>query len=69
MTTHDIRDRMKGTFLPFTLRTSDGEKFHVPHPDFIFLTEKRVVVATKQGYVNVIDPLHIVSIEEPSEAA
>jgi hypothetical protein len=64
MTIDDIRKRLIGGFVPFTLRTSDGEKFRVPHREFIFLTPKRVVVADKRGYVNVLDPLHIVSIEE-----
>jgi hypothetical protein len=64
MTVQDIKERLRGKFTPFTLRTSDGEKFVVPHREFIYVTERRVVVATKDGYVNVLDPLHIVSIEE-----
>lgn len=64
MTTEDIRKRLRGGFVPFTIRTSDGEKFPVPHREFIFLTERRIVVADKKGYVNVLDPMHIVSIEE-----
>lgn len=64
MTIEDIKERVRGKFTPFTLRTSDGERFPVPHGEFIFLTERRVVVATPQGYVNVIDPIRIVSIEE-----
>ena len=47
------------------MRTSDGEKFPVPHREFIFVTARRVVIADKKGYVNVLDPLHIVSLEEP----
>ncbi len=65
MTIEDIRERISGGFVPFTLRTSDGEKFSVPHREFIFITPKRIVVADRKGYVNVLDPLHIVSIEEP----
>ncbi len=65
MTIDDIRKRLTGGFVPFTLRTSDGEEFVVPHREFIFLTARRVVVADRKGYVNVLDPLHIVSIEEP----
>jgi len=67
MTIEDIKKRLQGAFVPFTLRTSDGEKFPVPHREFIFVTERRVVVSDKKGYVNVLDPLHIVSIEEPKE--
>jgi hypothetical protein len=36
----------------------------VPYREFIFLTPRRVVVADRKGYVNVLDPLHIVSLEE-----
>ncbi len=64
MTTQDIRERLKGAFVPFTIRTSDGERFRVPHREFIFVTEKRIAIATAEGYLNVLDPLHIVSIEE-----
>jgi hypothetical protein len=60
----DIRKRLEGRFVPFKLRTSDGWEVRVPHPEFIFVTPKRVVVADRKGYVNVLDPLHIVSIEE-----
>ncbi len=64
MTVQDIRERLQGGFVPFKIRTSDGAEFPVPHREFIFLTAKRVVIATGEGYVNVLDPLHIVSIEE-----
>ena len=64
MTVEDIRKRLSGGFIPFTIRTSDGERFRVPHKEFVFVTAKRVVIADKRGLVNVLDPLHIVSIEE-----
>jgi hypothetical protein len=60
----DLRKRLEGKFVPFKLRTSDGWEIEVPHREFIFLTPRRVVVADRKGYVNVLDPLHIVSIEE-----
>ena len=64
MTVDDIRKRLIGGFIPFTIRTSDGEKFHVPHKEFVFVTAKRVVIADKRGLVNVLAPMHIVSLEE-----
>ena len=64
MTIDDIQKRLAGGVVPFTLRTSDGEKFSVPHREFIFITQRRVVIADKKGYVNVLDPLHIVSIQK-----
>ena len=60
----DLCKRLNGGFNPFTLRTSDGERFRVPRNEFIFLTAGRVVIAERKGCVNVLDPLHIVSIEE-----
>ena len=63
MSTDDIRKRLEGGFAPFKIRTSDGHEFKVPHREFIFVTARRVVVADRKGYVNVLDPLHIVSIE------
>ena len=45
MTIEDIRKRLTGGFVRFTIRTSDGEKFPVPHREFIFVTPRRVVVA------------------------
>ncbi|MCZ7635875.1 MAG: hypothetical protein M5U12_07435 [Verrucomicrobia bacterium] len=60
----DVRERLQGGLVPFKIRTSDGAESPVPHREFVFLTSKRVVVATGEGFVNVLDPLHIVSIEE-----
>ena len=60
----DIRKRLQGGFVPFKIRTSDGCEFPVPHREFVYITERRVVVSDQKGYVNVLDPLHIVSIEE-----
>ena len=64
MNIDDLRKRLQGGFVPFKIRTSDGCAFPVPHREFIFITERRVVVSDNKGYVNVFDPLHIVSIEE-----
>lgn len=64
MNVDDIRKRIEGKFVPFKLRTSDGWEVKVPHREFIFVTARRVVIADRKGYVNVLDPLHIVSIEE-----
>lgn len=64
VTIRDIQERRTGPFVPFKLRSSDGAEFPVPHREFNFLTSRRVVVANADGYVNVLDPLHIVSIEE-----
>ncbi len=52
----DIRKRLTGGFIPFTIRTSDGEQYQVPHKEFVFVTARRVVVADKRGLVNVLEP-------------
>lgn len=64
MNVDDIRKRLEFDFVPFKIHTSDGGEFKVPHREFVFVTQRRVVVADRKGYVNVLDPLHIVSIEE-----
>jgi hypothetical protein len=64
MTMQDVRQRLQGGFIPFKIRTADGCELPVPHREFLFVTDRRVVVATAEGYVNVLDPLHIVSLEE-----
>jgi hypothetical protein len=60
----DIRKRLTGGVIPFTIRIFEGEKFRVPHKEFVFVTARRAVVADKRGWVNVLDPRHMVSIQE-----
>lgn len=36
----------------------------MPHPDFIMVTQRTVVVADAKGYATVLDPLHIVGMED-----
>jgi len=59
-----IRNRLHSGFRPFTLYLSDGRKYDVPHPEFIMVTRRSVVVANERGLVDILDPLHIVSIKE-----
>jgi hypothetical protein len=51
-------------FKPFTIHLSDGRKFPVPHPEFVAVGKKVVVVISKGDRVNTIDPIHITSIED-----
>lgn len=64
MNIEDIRKRIETGFVPIKIRTSDGHQFPVPHREVIFITQRRVVISDNRGYVNVLDPLHIFSIEE-----
>lgn len=63
MNLESVRERVK-EFRPFTLVTSSGNKYPVPHPDFIFFTTRTVVVATQRGDAAIIDPLQIVGLED-----
>jgi hypothetical protein len=59
-----IRKRLENGFRPFVIRTSDDREFPVPHREFIFLTKRSVIVADREGYVDILDPLHIASLRE-----
>lgn len=59
MNLEDIRRRLSNGFKPFIIRTSDGREFSVPHKEFVFLTKRSVIVADEEGYVDILDPLHI----------
>jgi len=64
MNVERIRARLKGGFRPFAVVTSSGDKFPVPHPEFILLTQRTVVVATSDGYAAVLDPLHVAGLQD-----
>ena len=64
MNVEHIRTRLKDGFRPFAVVTSSGGKYPVPHPEFILLTPRTVVVADQNGYAVVLDPLHIVGLED-----
>ncbi len=50
-----------GGFRPFEIRTTDGQKFQIPHPEFILIGKNLIAIVDKEGYINHIDPLHVVS--------
>ena len=62
MNVERIRRRLTGGFRPFTLRTSDGREYDVPHPEFILIASREIGVVSKDGYIDTLAPLHIVSI-------
>lgn len=53
-------------FKPFTIRTSDGREFQVPHPEFVWLVpgmERTIFCAIiGRDAAAMIDPMHIVSL-------
>jgi len=62
----ELKKRLSGGFRPFAIRTTDGQEFTVPHPEFILIGKYSVAVLDKQGFINNLDPLHIVSARELS---
>jgi hypothetical protein len=63
MNVEAIRTRIRD-FRPFRVVTSSGNRYEVPHLDFILLHERTVVVISERGYAVVLDPLHIVGLED-----
>ncbi|PWU09301.1 MAG: hypothetical protein C5B50_27700 [Verrucomicrobia bacterium] len=68
MKIEQIRARIEETeakgFRPFRLVMASGNKYPVPHPDFLFMTSRVVIVADSRGYAHHLDPFHIVGLEE-----
>ena len=60
-----IRQQLSGPG-PFLIRTSDGKEFHAPHSEFILIGRHNVVIEDNRGLLDILDPLHIVSIRPGS---
>jgi hypothetical protein len=59
-----IRARLGNGFRPFAIVTSSGHRYPVAHPEFVLLTPVTVVVADQRGYAVVLDPLHVIGLED-----
>jgi hypothetical protein len=59
-----IRKRVTGGFKPFSILTSDGNAYEVPHPEFILFGKSAVAVTDQEGDIAVLDPLHIVALKD-----
>ena len=64
MSLDDIRKRLSNGFKPFVIRASDGREFPVPHKEFIMVTRRSVIIADEEGFVDILDPLHIASLRD-----
>ncbi|PYL23351.1 MAG: hypothetical protein DMF44_08250 [Verrucomicrobia bacterium] len=66
----DVRERLdRVPFVPFLIRTSDGDEYSVPTVDRAFITPRgnRVIVVADNGATAVLGPLHINSvIDQPN---
>jgi hypothetical protein len=63
MNVEKIRKHLSGGFRPFVLRTSDGREYQIPHPEFIAIGKYYVAVVDSEGDMDILEPLHIVSIK------
>ncbi|HWX22932.1 MAG TPA: hypothetical protein VN578_23775 [Candidatus Binatia bacterium] len=65
MNTQLIRQRLNQDTRPFVLRLSDGTSVRVAHPDFVAVVPGLIHVLDTDYSVTKVDPLHVVTIEEP----
>jgi hypothetical protein len=52
-------------FEAFAIRLADGRSLAVPHPDFVALGARRIVVVGEDDSTSIIEPLLIVSLDTP----
>lgn len=64
MNLQELKKRLSGGFRPFAIRTTEGQEFEIPHPEFVLIGKFSIAVRDKQGFINNLDPLHIVSTRE-----
>ena len=67
MNLDEIRRRVSNGFRPFTIKTDGGKEYSVPHREFIMVTSRSVVVADAEGFIDILDPLHVVALREAGE--
>ena len=64
---NELKKRVSGGgFRPIAIRTTDGQEFEIPHPEFILIGKYAIALRDRQGYIVHIDPLHIVSARDLS---
>jgi len=64
MNVQELEKRLSGGFRPFAIRATDGQEFVIPHPEFLLIGKYSIAVRDKEGFINTVDPLHIVSAKE-----
>lgn len=53
-------------FEPFVIRLADGRSLPVPHPDFVAVGRRRIVVVLEDDSWSIVEPLLIVSLDKAS---
>jgi hypothetical protein len=60
-----IREALhKQPFEPFVIQLADGRALPVPHPDFVAVTPRRIVIISEEGGWSIVEPLLIVSLDQ-----
>jgi hypothetical protein len=68
----EIRKLLAGVpFVPFSVRTSDGQEYSVPTVDHAYITPRgnRVIVTDDKGTVAILGPLHINGVIQQAHGA
>ena len=68
----EVRLQLERTpFTPFLIRTSDGHEYRVPTVDHAWIVPRgnKVAVATDEGSIALLGPLHINRVIESPESA
>lgn len=64
MDLNGIREALhRQPFEPFVIRLADGRALSVPHPDYVAVGNRRVVVVSEDDSWSVVEPLLIVSLD------
>jgi hypothetical protein len=65
-----IREALhKPPFQPFVMRLADGRALPVPHPDFVAVGKRRLVVIDESDGWPFVEPLLVASVEETKKPA
>jgi hypothetical protein len=55
-------------FVPFVLKLSDGQEFHIPHPDYVAVSGRSVYVVNPVTDAGIfLEPVLIASLQPASE--
>ena len=64
MDLNGIRDALhRQPFKAFTIRLADGRGLPIPHPDYVAVGTRRIVVIAPDDSWTVVEPLLIVSLD------
>ena len=62
----DLRDLLGLAVPPVAIPTTDGQEVAVPHPESRLIGKHSLADLDKQGFINNLEPLHIVFARELS---